>query len=287
VVLVIRSRAYAVPLVAVLLALATGVALGAGPLTDTRSSAAPGPAVTTPTSQPRYADSFAGAVAGRLYANGLSRRPVAILTAPGAKPATVAALTAQIKAAGGQIAGTYPLTAQLVDPEQKSLVDTLGAELGRQLRASIDKSATTYPRIGELLAVAVANRAAGVGRVNGDVSAVRQSMVAAKLMSVPQGPPGTAPLVLVVLGAQMDQAIADGLLAGLAARSRGVVAVGETAAPNLLGLRHDGVTQHVAVVDGAETTAGQVASVLALIRSWRTQGGSFGASGTTGVAPLG
>ena len=35
----IRSRVYAVPLVAVLLALATGIALGAGPLTTTRSSA--------------------------------------------------------------------------------------------------------------------------------------------------------------------------------------------------------------------------------------------------------
>jgi hypothetical protein len=287
VVLVIRSHAYAVPLVAVLLALATGVALGAGPLTDTRSSAAPGPAVTTPTTQPGYADSFAGAVAGRLYAQGLSRRPVAVLTTPGADPAVVAALVAQIKAAGGQVAGTYPLTSQLVDPEQKSLVDTLGAELRKQLHASIDKSASTYPRIGELLAVAVANRASSVGQVNNDVSAVRQSMVAAKLMSVPQGPPGTAPLVLVVLGTEMDQAIADGLLTGLAAKSRGVVAVGGTQAPNLLGLSQDGVTRHVAVVDGAETTAGQVASVLALIRSWRTQGGSYGASGTTGATPLG
>ncbi len=283
----IRSRAYAVPLVAVLLALATGVALGAGPLTDTRSSAAPGPVVTSPGPQHQYADSFAGAVAGRLYDNGLSRRPVAVVTTPGADPATMAALTAQIKAAGGQVTATYALSSQLVDPEQKSLVDTLGSELGKQLHARIDKSASTYPRIGELLAVAVATRGAGVGRLDDDVSAVRQSMVAAKLMSVPQGPPDTAPLVLVVLGGEMDQAITDGLLTGLAARSRGVVAVGDAQAPNLLGLRQDGVTRHVTAVDGAETTAGQVASVLALIRSWRTRGGSFGASGTNGAAPLG
>ena len=283
----IRSRAYAVPLVAVLLALATGVALGAGPLTDTRSSASPGPVVSSPGPQHQYADSFAGAVAGRLYDNGLSRRPVAVVTTPGADPATMAALTAQIKAAGGQVTATYALSSQLVDPEQKSLVDTLGSELGKQLHARIDKSASTYPRIGELLAVAVATRGAGVGRLDDDVSAVRQSMVAAKLMSVPQGPPDTAPLVLVVLGGEMDQAITDGLLTGLAARSRGVVAVGDAQAPNLLGLRQDGVTRHVTAVDGAETTAGQVASVLALIRSWRTRGGSFGASGTNGAAPLG
>ncbi len=283
----IRSRSYAVPLTAVLLALATGIALGAGPLTDTGSSAAPGPVVSTPTAQHRYADAFAGAVAHRLYAKGMSRRPVAVLTAPGADPATVAALTAQIKAAGGQVSGTYPLTSQLVDPQQKSLVDTLGAELGKQLHAKVDPKATTYPRIGELLAIAVANRGASVGQVNDDVSAVRQSMVAAKLMTVPGAQPGTAPLVLLVLGRDLDQAIADGLVSGLVARARGVVVVGDTAATNVVGLSADGVTKHAAAVDGAETTAGQVAAVLALIRSWKTPGGSFGASGATGAAPLG
>jgi Copper transport outer membrane protein, MctB len=93
--------------------------------------------------------------------------------------------------------------------------------------------------------------------------------------------------VLLVLGTGLDQAIADGLVSGLASRSRGVVVVGDTGAPNLAGLRADGVTRHAAAVDGVETTAGQVASVLALIRSWRTRGGTFGASGVTGVAPLG
>jgi Copper transport outer membrane protein, MctB len=287
VVLVIGSRGRVVPLVGLLLALATGIALGAGPLTDTGSSAALTPATSPPAPQHRYADAFAGAVATRLYARGLSRRPVAVLTAPGADPSTVAALTAQIKAAGGQVSGIYPLGSQLVDPGQKSLVDTLGTELGKQLHARLDPSATTYPRIGELLAIAVANRGAGVGQVNDDVSAVRQSMVAAKLMTVPPARPGTAPLVLLVLGRSLDQAIADGLVSGLASRSRGVVVVADTAARNLAGLRADGVTKRAAGVDGVETTAGQVASVLTLIRSWRTPGGSFGASGADGAAPLG
>jgi Copper transport outer membrane protein, MctB len=287
VVLVIGSRGYAVPLVGCLLALATGIALGAGPLTDTGSSASVPPVTSPPSAQHRYADAFAGAVATRLYADGLSRRPVAVLTAPGAAATTVTGLVAQIKAAGGQVSGTYPLSSQLVDPQQKSLVDTLGTELGKQLHTRLDRGASTYPRIGELLAVAVANRGGGVGQVNGDVSAVRQSMVAAKLMTVPPARPGTAPLVLLVLGKGLDQAIADGLVTGLAAKSRGVVVVADTAAPNLAGLRADGVTKHATAVDGVETTAGQVASVLALIRSWRTPGGSFGASGADGAAPVG
>ena len=63
----IRSRSYAVPLIAVLLALATGIALGAGPLTDTGSSASPvpGPGRRLPSG---YSDAFASSVAARLYA---------------------------------------------------------------------------------------------------------------------------------------------------------------------------------------------------------------------------
>jgi Copper transport outer membrane protein, MctB len=285
---VIRSRAYAVPLVAVLLALATGVALGAGPLTSTRSSAEPGPVVTSQVPQSRYPDTFAASVASRLYAAGLSRRPVALVPLPGADPATVAALTTQIRAAGGELTGTFPVDRQLVDPGQKNLVDTLGSQLRLQLRGNtVDKAASTYPRIGQLIAVAIANRTNAVGQPDADAAAVRQSLVAAHLLVVPKGGPPTAPLVLVVLGTALDQSIADGLLDGLAAGARGVVAVGPTRAVNLVGLHQDGVTRHVTTVDGTETGAGRVAAVLALIRAWHTQGGAFGASGSDGAVPLG
>jgi hypothetical protein len=285
---VIRSRAYAVPLLAVLLALATGVALGAGPLTSTGSSAEPGPTVAPQVPPSHYPDTFAASVATRLYADGLSRRPVALVTLPGADPATVAALTAQVKAAGGQLTGTFPVDRQLVDPGQKNLVDTLGSQLRLQLHGNVvDKSASTYPRIGELVAVAIANGGNALGRPSADAAAVRQSLVAAHLLVVPKGRPATAPLVLVVLGSALDQSIADGLLAGLAAGARGVVAVGPTHAANLVGLHADGVTKSVTTVDGTETGAGRVAAVLALIRAWHTQGGAFGASGSDGPVPLG
>jgi hypothetical protein len=285
---VIRSRVYAVPLVAVLLALATGIALGAGPFSTTGSSAEPAPSSSTPAAaDARYPDAFAASVASRLYAGGLSRRPVALVTLPGADPATVSALGAQIKLAGGTVAGTYPVGSQMVDAEQKSLVDTLGVQLGKQLHGLVDKTTSTYPRIGQLLAIAVATRGTSPGQQDDDVTAVRQSLVAAHLLGLPEGNPQTAPLVLVVTGSEVDQAIADGLLSGLATRARGVVAVGPTGAANLVGLAADGVTDHVTTVDGTETSAGRVAAVLALIRSWSKQGGAYGASGSDGSAPLG
>jgi len=284
---VIRSRSHAVPLTAVLLALATGVALGAGPLDDTRSDASPAPKVVTHAPDSTYADTFASSVGPRLYDRGLSRRPVAVVTMPGADPATVSALTSQIKAAGGQVSATYAVQRQLVDAEQKSLVDTLGIQLGQQVRIAVDKHATTYPRMGQLVAVAVADTGKTGTQAGDDASAVRQSLAAAHLLTVPQGNPETAPLVLVVMGGPVDQAIADGFLSGLAARARGVVAVGATRDHVLAALDADGVTRHVTTVDGSETGAGRVAAVLALIRSFTTQGGSFGASGSDGAVPLG
>jgi hypothetical protein len=284
---VIRSRSFAVPLTAVLLALATGIALGAGPLDDTRSDASPAPQVVTTAPEATYSDTFAASVGRRLYADGLSRRPVAVVTMPGADPATVAALTSQIKAAGGQVSATYSVRSQLVDAEQKSLVDTLGVQLAEQVRTRLDPQTSTYPRIGRLLAIAVADRGSSSEPPGDDASAVRQSLAAAQLLSVPAGNPQNAPLVLVVMGTDIDQAIADGFVSGLAAGARGVVAVAPSHDTNLAAMHEDGVTRHVTTVDGSETSAGRVAAVLGLIRSWRTQGGAFGASGPDGPVPLG
>jgi hypothetical protein len=93
--------------------------------------------------------------------------------------------------------------------------------------------------------------------------------------------------MLVVLGSPLDQAIADGVVTGLGAGSRGAVAVAPTKDPNLVGLAADGVTRRVTTVDGSETGAGRVAAVLGLVRAWSTQGGAFGASGADGPVPLG
>lgn len=283
----IRSRSYAVPLTAVLLALATGVALGAGPLDDATSNASPRPRVVTRAPSTTYADTFADSVAPRLYARGLSRRPVAVLTMPGADAAAVTALSSQIKAAGGQVSATYAVQSQLVDAQQKSLVDTLGIQLAKQVRGRIDPKATTYPRIGQLVALAVAERGTTSTPAGDDVAAVRQSLAAAQLLTIPAGDPAAAPLVLVVMGSPVDQAIADGFVSGLAAGARGVVAVAPTRDATLAAMHTDGVTRHVTTVDGSDTSAGRVAAVLGLVRAWKTSGGAFGASGADGPVPLG
>ncbi|MFL5723006.1 MAG: copper transporter, partial [Chloroflexota bacterium] len=151
----------------------------------------------------------------------------------------------------------------------------------------IDPRATTYPRIGQLVALAVANRGSTGAPTGDDAAAVRQSLAAADLLRVPAGDPQTAPLVLVVLGSPIDQTIADGFVTGLAARGRGVVVVAPTRNATLAGMHANGVTDDVTTVDGSETSAGRVAAVLGLVRAWKTPGGAFGPSGADGPVPLG
>lgn len=286
----ISYRHHIVSLVAVFLALAVGVVLGGGPLSelgrDDRPPAAAMSVQQTGARTAEYGDAFATSTAPTLYAGRLQEHPVAVVTMPGADPDVVGALTEQVAAAGGTIAGTYAVRRALVDPSQKSLVDTLGTQLAAQLGdGAVAPEASTYDRIGQLLGLAVAPE----GLAAADVRAVRESLAGAELLD-PPAEVGPAGLVLVLLGDRTDPAVLAGVVSGLAAQAPGVVVAGEAATAaaggDLVTLRGEEAAATVATVDGAETALGQVTTTLALIRSLTTQGGSFGASGSDGAVPL-
>lgn len=286
----ISYRHHIVSLVAVFLALAVGVVLGGGPLSELgRDGERPAASMTAQRVSERtaeYGDAFAASAAQTLYAGRLRDHPVAMVTMPGADPDAVGALTEQVGAAGGTVAGTYAVRRALVDASQKSLVDSLGAQLAEQLgEGAVTPDATTYSRIGQLLGLAVAPTDLGAAGVR----AVRESLAGADLLD-PPAEVGEAELVLVVLGDRTDPAILDGVVTGLAEKSAGVVVAGATATAaaggDLATLRAGDATATVAAVDGADTPLGQVTTTLALIRSLTTPGGSFGASGSDGAVPL-
>ena len=281
----ISFRHHIVSLVAIFLALAVGVVLGGGPLSDLGRDDRPAAATTQERKVDRaasYGDRFAAAGAEALYADGLKDRAVSVVVLPGADPEVVSALGAQVEAAGGAVAGTYEVQDALTDASEKSLVDTLGSQLAQQLgEGAVSTDAPTYERIGQLVGLAVSGDIP-----SSDAAAVRQSLAGAELLSSPEGAP-RAPAVLVVLGDDTDPAILSGVVAGLADRATGVVVVGGAAAASgLAALRSDSDADRAATVDGADTPLGQVTATLALIRSFSVQGGSFGASGSDGAVPL-
>ncbi len=286
----ITYRQHIVSLVAVFLALAVGVVLGGGPLSDIGRKAPTASEVRADNRDAEqsaaFVDEFATGAAERLYGNRLADRGVSLVTMPGADDETVSALAREVESAGGFISTTYAVLPAMVRVSGKSLVDTLGSQLRPQLDpAAVDRDASTYVRAGQLLGLVVSSPRLA----EKDSLAVGQSLAGADLMDVPD-PAYRAPLVLVVLGDEVDDAIVTGLLTGLAARSFAVVAVGDTAsasAGDLAALRGAPEAETVATVDGADRPLGRVSAVLALIRSLKIRGGAFGAAGADGPVPLG
>ncbi|WP_153337237.1 MULTISPECIES: copper transporter [unclassified Nocardioides] len=289
----ISYRQHVVSLVAVFLALAVGVVLGGGPLSelgrDDSATAAdglgPGEERTL-----TFAEDFAATAAPQLYDGGLRGRSVALLTAPGVDEEAVSGLTAQIEAAGSSLAGRYDLGTELVSGSSKTLVDTLGTQLVEQVDSGlVDAEATTYVRIGQFLGRAVATTGAPQ-RPSTDAETVRQSLVAGELLTATDEDARLAPLVLLVLGDDAEPTVLAGLVSGLATTATGVVVAGDSGAAtsgDLADLREDPAATQVTTVDGIETVLGQVTAVLALVREIDGTGGSFGAAGEAGPVPLG
>lgn len=295
----IPFRQHVVSLIAVFLALAVGVILGGGPLSEVDRAVTQSMSTDEPDAQVRatadFADTFAGEASDSLLADRLADRQVAVVTLPGADTRTVDELAGLVETAGGTVSARYALTETMLDPSEKSLVDTLGSQLAEQQPdGAVAADATTYPRAGMLLGRAIATTEEGSAEADSQASGAIEGMIGADLVTAPDEPAARAPLVLVVLGdepsAEGGDAIVGGLLEGLADASVGTVAVGtlaDGAGGQLERLRAAGVSDVVATVDGTDTAAGRAAAVLTLARTFDETGGSFGASGSDGAAPLG
>ncbi|MBD3948059.1 copper transporter [Nocardioides ganghwensis] len=296
----ITLRHHLLTVVAVFLALAAGIVLGGGPLSDVNQSVVTAgnddePAPAADRARTDYTESFVSALGPGAVGGRLAERSVALVTLPGADEQVVAALAEQVAASGGSVSARYELSDDLVDPGQKSLVDTLGSQLlTQQAEGDVAAEASTYDRIGQLLGLAVATKDVEGQEVNGKARAIVDAVSGAGLMAKPDEVSQRAPLVLLVLGTDARDEGADAILAGLAqglaAQSVGVVLAGTTAdgGDGQLGrFRADPAASGVASLDGIDTTAGRVATMITLQRSLATPGGAFGASGADGPVPLG
>ncbi len=280
-------RRHLVSAVALVLALAVGIALGGGPLshesllpaTAERAAAQP-QAEVGPT-----ADDLAAAAAPGLYGARLEGRSVAMLSTPGVDASTIEALSDGVEAANGSISARWTAGRSLVGANDMALVETLGSQLVDQLDGrGADADAAAYERMGQLVGTAIAS-ASPEGAVPGpDVLTIRQSIDAASLLSHDGEQPRRAPLVLLVLGGDLDDDVLEGLVTGLAARASGVVVAAPSRDRGLTVLDELGV---VTTVDGVDGAAGRLAAVLALSRAEENPGGSYGASGSDGMLPLG
>jgi copper transport outer membrane protein MctB len=309
----IDFRYHLVSLVAIFLALATGVVLGAGPL-NARVDQQLAPAASTSAgataalrgqvAELRQAQAFearfAAGVTPTLVAGRLRGRAVTLVTLPGAAPAVVASARTTLAEAGAAVGPTVGFTAKLLDPANKQLVDALSTQLGSALsKQGLPAAAGTYDRVGAILARALVVTTAGGEPMDKLATNVVAAFRTAKLVSPGSDLTRRGSLVLMLSGSQAGTdatsqaraAIALSLVRALDAASAGVVVAGPPAAAGTGGtvsaVRGDrSASAGVSTVDAASLPGGMVSVVYALAQQASGGSGQYGAVGqTSGALP--
>jgi hypothetical protein len=285
----ISFRSHVVSLVAVFLALAVGVVLGAGPLqrdesavgsgtSDAEALAAADQRISELQRGTSFYDSFARATADRLVGGALRQRAVTVVTLPGADPDQVTRAVALVKRSGGTLAARAELTEKLLDVTNRKLVE----ELTNQLMSSEEqplpggKAASGYVRVGQLLSFVLTTQSDRGAPPARGAESVLASLTTADLVTVTGDLQRRGSLVLVVAGdpaGTQDQRrgagdITAAVTGSLDQGSDGVVVLGPLSSGAkdgiLSALRTSPVAEDVSTVDVGDLGAGAVLSVLAL-----------------------
>jgi hypothetical protein len=300
---VINFRYHVVSLVAVMLALAVGIALGGGPLQRTPDDAPAGGEVQTLASAQAelaqleegtaFADDYTDRTADGVLDQAVKDRAVTVLTLPGADDADVTQLTQMVDRAGGTVTAEAVLGEKLLDVGNRQLV----SELASQMTASAEDDlgmpddVSGYEQMSLLLAHALVSHKAAGDDVDGTGESTLAGLATADLLTVDGDVDSRGSLVLVVAGEPYGSAddregagsIVSTLLVALDEQSDGVVLAGPVASSAEDGLvgtvRADPTTADVvSTVDALERTAGAVVAVLALREEADGKSGHYGTS---------
>lgn len=279
-----RLRRRILAVVGLLMATAVGIALGAGPLSaagEPPASPEPQAAASAAEQVDRGAEELLAEHAPLLYDEGLAGSGVVLLVTPEADEDDARGLAEQVRAAGGRVVATWELTDSLLAPTEKTLVETLAGQVRKQAEGSVGAGLGGYELMGALLGRAVATDEAAPVPADDGAASIRASLATASLLEgttvdtadgdaadEQAGDAPRAPHVVVLLGPDAGperDIVLSGLVAGVASGAHSTVVVAPAADPALGRLRAEDGWAGVATVDGGDTLAGQVRSVLAVL----------------------
>lgn len=299
----ISFRYHIVSIVSVFLALAVGVALGGGPLkgevdnslveqveADRQEKSDLRAEIASLRTGDRFTDDFATQVAPGLVGGTLGGHAVTLVALPGADEATVTSVTELVGQAGGSVAGTVRLSGGLLDVGNRQLVDELSTQLLDGVPdVSVGDDASTYERVGALLARAVATDEKGGAAVDDAANSIISGLSTADLMSPAADLERRGNLVMFIAGEGADNradresasAVMSSLARAVDSATDGVVVAGPPRSARLdgvvQGVRDDVVAaESVSTVDTASRVAGHVVAVLALAEQAEGRAGQYG-----------
>ena len=311
----IDFRYHLVSIVSIFLALAVGIALGAGPLQqpigrtlssqvatlrqekdDLRTQ------LTAVRRKSEADDEFATAVTSQLVATKLDGRTVALVTLPGAQSSAVEDLSTTLEAAGAKVSGVVQVEPAWVEPARRAVRNELIATVAPSVGADTAAGTATEDRMAAVLARGlVVSQAAQAGRPTPAAQGALRALKDAGMVTYSGDGPAPANLAVVVsgvpdsdadpqqqqsdvtawasIGAQLDAAGSGAVVSGPieSAASGGVLAA-------VRGARD--VRRQVSTVEDVATPVGRVAVVYALREQLGGRAGQYGAGpGASAVLP--
>jgi hypothetical protein len=312
----IDFRYHLVSLVSVFLALAVGIALGAGPLKE--------PIGTTLTERVeslrqekdslradlgtadaamRHRDDFITTITPALLKGQLTGRSVTIVTLPGADSDAVDPLVEAITAAGGTVASRVSIGGTWIDPDRETERTKVLTELAAKLpSSSVPTTGATDVRLANTLAGALVSTGSGSSTAadatvrdalrSADLIAVKgkvTGLAGAALVLAPADPEATAKTQPTPAGKAQNEYI--DLADALDTVGSGAVVTGPPSSATgeglLAAIRGDDIAKtQVSTVDTGSTPMGVISAVLALREQMEGAAGAYGfGSGVTQPLP--
>jgi hypothetical protein len=304
---VIEFRYHVISIAAVFLALATGIALGAGPLTGGVNPQAASAAeqdrqakvlqtqLDQAAQRDSFSDAYARATAGQLLQGRLEGRGVVLVLLPGAEGDIANRVAEQIAAAGGSVTGTLEVQPALLDPQNRKVAEGLAMQvLERVQEVPPTDGASTYELVGYSLARGFLTDQPEGAPVDSAAQTVAATYQMADYVTTDGDVDRRASLAVVVSAdaerlEQGQRELVTTVIRSLDAASSGVVVAGGAASTTdggyLAAIRDSDVAQEVSTVDAADTVAGQVVTVLALAEQAGGDAGQYGIDAPDGAMP--
>ena len=300
----IDFRYHVISIVAIFLALATGIALGAGPLgkefdqqlanqarQDREAKEDLRDQLDQTNQVMEFEGDFAQDLAPQLTNNRLANRTVAVFVLPGADEDTVDGVTSRIEGAGATITATIEIQDSLMDPAERQTAEGIATEVLKGVQGLPDtEGAQSYQLVGYSLArgyLATSEEGAPVDQVAASIDGAFGDGGAGYL-NLDGDLTQRANLAVVIAGPPSeDPQVGQGELLGIMVQamdtlSGGVVVAGPIAAAGddgyITAVRDGTASDTVSTVDVADRPAGQIVTVLALDQQAEGSVGQYGAA---------
>ncbi|MGH3455077.1 MAG: copper transporter [Nocardioidaceae bacterium] len=298
----IDFRYHVISIVAIFLALATGIALGAGPLGEEFDQQLANEADRDREAKEDLRDqldqveqvmdfeaAFTQDIAPRITANRLAGRTVAVFVLPDADEDTVDEVMSRIENAGGTVTSTVTVQDGLMDPAERQTAEGIATSVLEGVQDVPNTEGTTsYQLVGYSIARGYLASVEEGTPMDGPAREIDAAYGEADYLTHDGDISQRANLAVVVAGPPTeDPQVGQGelfttMVQSMDSLSGGVVVVGPLAAADdngyIAAIRDSEASDAVSTVDVADRPAGQIVTVLALDQQGEEAVGQYGAA---------